>query len=865
MRKLIVLAALLFAATAVLAQNAIPTPDEYLGYTLGDRFTPWDRIVDYFNELTRRSPLITFQKIGETYEHRPLMIAVITSQANRAKLDAIRHDVASLANAEVDASRAQEIARNTPAIAWLAFGVHGNESSSAEAAMKVAATLLRDPESQKLLDNLVVVIDPLQNPDGRERYVQWFTRTVGAEANPNPEAYEHAEPWPGGRFNHYLIDMNRDWAWQSQRETQARVAEYGKWNPQVFVDFHEMGANSTYFFPPDAKPINANLPRDVEKWLDVFGRANAQAFTRRGWPFFVAERFDLFYPAYGDSWPSLHGAIGMTYEVAGGGRGGTAVRREDDTVLLLAHRIDEHYTSGMTTLRTAASNREGLLRYFYETNHAQAENGKDTYFIPRGAPNAGLLIARLEGQQIRVGELKSSVTVRATAVGGASAENHTFPAGTAVVSTKQPLGRLAATLLEKSPTFSSGFLEEQQTKTHADEPDDFYDLTSWSMPLAMNVPAFVTSMPVTVDVKPYELGSHSAFRPATYGYIVDAFDPNVYRFAGRALEQHVNFSVAEHEVVIADKTYARGSLIILKGNNPAEIETTLGTIARDAAVDVAPIDSGWTGGTALGSEDIHYVRDPRIALVGGNGISATSYGMLWHTLDIDTPIPHTNLDIASLRNIDLSHYRVLILPNGGAYATALGKAGIEKLKSWVSDGGTVIAIDTANKFLRDKDVEISKLKPWEASKAKKDDDDQKMTDKNTSEKDTDKASPKEERYNEFRIPGSTFRTHMNERSFLTFGLPTSPAVLIEGTTAYQPVTHTVDNIVTIDKDTPLLSGIAWKESLDKMKGAVYLVAEPYGHGQVITFADEPHFRSFWRGTLPLFLNAVLYAPSFPRQ
>jgi zinc carboxypeptidase len=857
-RKLVLTLALLLAASATFAQTAIPTPDEYLGYTLGDRFTPWDRIIDYFNELAKRSPLVTVEKIGETYEHRPLMLAVITSQANRAKLDAIRRDVASLANAGVDSARAQEIARSTPAIAWLAFGVHGNESSSAEAAMRVAATLLKDPESQKLLDDLVVVIDPLQNPDGRERYVQWFTRTRGAEANANPEAYEHAEPWPGGRFNHYLIDMNRDWAWQSQRETQARVAEYTKWNPQVFVDFHEMGSNSTYFFPPDAKPINANLPKDVEKWLDVFGRANAQAFSQRGWPFFVAERFDLFYPAYGDSWPALHGAIGMTYEVAGGGRGGSEVRREDDTVLRLGFRIDEHYTSGMTTLRTAAANREGLLRYFYETNRAQADGGRNTYLIPRGAPNFETLIARLQGQQIRVGELRAPLTVRATAIGGAAADNHTFATGTAVVSTKQPLGRLAETLLEKSPTFSQGFLEEQQTKTHADEPDDFYDLTSWSMPLAMNVPAFVAAAPVVADVKPYEAAAHTAFRAATYGYLVDALDPNVYRFAGRALASHVNFSVAEHEVVIGDKTYTRGSLIVLKGNNPADVDTTLGAIAHDVAADVVPIQSGWTGGTALGSEDIHYVRDPKIALVGGNGINATSYGMLWHTLDIDTPIPHTNLDIASLRNVDLSHYRVLVLPNGGGYADALGKNGIERLKSWVRDGGTVIAIDTANKFLRDKDVEISKLKPWEAPKAKKDDDEK------GAEKSSDKGSPKEERYNEYRIPGSTFRTHMNERSYLTFGLPTPPAVLIEGTTAYQAVSHPVDNIVTVDKANPLISGVAWPESLDRMKGAAYLVSEPFGRGQVITFADEPHYRSFWRGTLPLFLNAVLYSPSFPR-
>src|SRR5438067_604251 len=377
-RRLIVVVALI--ATPLVAQ--VPTPDEFLGYKLGDRFTSYSRILDYFNELARKSQLITVQQFGETYEHRPLVLAVITSPKNRAVLDTIRASIVSLADPNATSpARAAEVAHSTPAIAWLAFGIHGNETSSSEAAMEVASTLLRDADSAKILDNLVVIIDPLENPDGRERYVQWFTRSRGATADPNSDALEHAEPWPGGRFNHYLIDMNRDWAWQSQQETKARIAEYRRWNPQVFVDFHEMGTNSTYFFPPDAKPINANLPKEVEKWLDVFGRANAAAFTAKGWPFFVGEVFGLFYPGYGDSWPGLHGAIGMTYVVAGGGRGGSTVRRDDDTVLRLAFRLDEHYTSSMTTLRTAASNREGLLRYFYDANRAPVDNGKNTYFI----------------------------------------------------------------------------------------------------------------------------------------------------------------------------------------------------------------------------------------------------------------------------------------------------------------------------------------------------------------------------------------------------------------------------------------------------------------------------------------------------
>ncbi|HEY8131888.1 MAG TPA: M14 metallopeptidase family protein, partial [Thermoanaerobaculia bacterium] len=496
---------ILIALIAVPASAQIPTPDEYLGYKLGERFTPHARILDYFNELTKHSNLITVKQFGETYEHRPLVLAVITSAKNRAALETIRQNVVSLAEpAATTPARAAEIARATPAIVWLAFGVHGNESSSSEAAMLVASTLLRDPDSAKILDNVVVLIDPLLNPDGRERYVQWFIRTRGATADPNPMSFEHNEPWPGGRYNHYLIDMNRDWSWTSQQETKARVAEYRRWNPQVFVDFHEMSSNSTYFFPPDAKPLNSNLPRDVEKWLEIFGRANAAAFTARGWPFFVGETFDLFYPGYGDSWPSLHGAIGMTYEVAGGFRGGSTVTRDDNTTLTLADRIQRHYTTGMTTLRTAAEHAEELLLYTYNGVRGQATSGQNTFLIPPTSPNFQPLMEMLQRQAIQIGTLSAPVTVRATRIESDSSESQVFPAGTAVISTKQPLGGLVQTLLEKSPTFTKGFVEAQRQKTEADEPNDFYDLTSWSLPLAMDVEGFVTTAPVTAEVRPYQ-------------------------------------------------------------------------------------------------------------------------------------------------------------------------------------------------------------------------------------------------------------------------------------------------------------------------------------------------------------------------
>ena len=848
-RRILAIALFLTVAQALFAQQAIPTPDEYFGYTLGERFTPWTRIVDYFNELAKHSSLITVQQFGETYEHRPLMVVTLTSEKNRAALDRIRQDATALADPDrTSPARAAEIAKSAPVVVWLAYGVHGNESSSAEAAMQVAATLLRDPDARKLLDDAVVIIDPLQNPDGRERYIQWFTRTRGMEADPNPDSYEHQEPWPGGRFNHYLIDMNRDWAWSSQRETRARIALYRQWNPQVFVDLHEMSYQSTYFFPPDAKPLNANLPKDVEKWLDVFGRANAGAFTQRGWPFFVGETFDLFYPGYGDSWPSLHGAIGMTYEVAGHGRAGSAVTRDDGIIYSLADRIARHYTSSMSTIRTAAANRENLLLYTYNAMKLNADSGKNTFFLLPGSPNFDDLLAMLQRQNLKISVLTSPLNAKASRVIDDVAETRTFPTGTAVISTRQALGSIAQTLLERTPAFSKGFVEAQREKALADEDTEFYDLTSWSLPLAMNVDAYMTNVPVTAQLQPYAPPVHASFSPAAYGYLIDGNEPNVYRAAGRMLRDGIKFSVSEDTVSVSDRTFARGTLIVLKGSNAADADSKLERMSKATNVAIYPLESGWTGGTAFGSERIHFVKDPQIALIGGQGTNPTSYGMLWHTLDEDTPIPHSNLALDSIGNVDLSHYRVLVLPDGN-YGDRLGKRGAEKLAAWIRGGGTLVAIKNASAFLREKDTNISALKPWEAPK-KKDDD--------------KSASPADERYNDYSVPGSTFRTTMNPRSFLTFGVPRSPLVLIEGSGALVPVSHKVDNIVTIAKENPLVAGVAWPESIDRLKGSVYLVSEPVGRGQVITFADDPDFRLFWRGTLPLFLNAVLYGPSFPR-
>ena len=364
--------------------EAVPSPQAFLGYPLGARFTPWNRIVGYLEALAAASPRVQIQQYGETYEGRPLKLVALSSPENLARLAEIQADVARLGEpGKLGNGEKDRLLKRTPLVVWLAYGVHGNESSSAEAAMGAAYVLAAGTgESAKLLDDLVVLIDPLVNPDGRERYVNGFLQRLGRTPNPRRSAAEHWEPWPGGRYNHYGIDLNRDWAWASQQETRFRLAAYRGWEPQVYVDFHEMGTEQSYFFPPPSEPIHPQIDRRVLSWLETFGRANAQAFDREGWVYFKGENYDLFYPGYGDSYPSLRGAVGMTYEMAGGGRAGTSVTLPDGSALTLADRVARHLTTSLSTVATAAHNRRKLMEDFIANRAKAAAEPVRTFLWP---------------------------------------------------------------------------------------------------------------------------------------------------------------------------------------------------------------------------------------------------------------------------------------------------------------------------------------------------------------------------------------------------------------------------------------------------------------------------------------------------
>ena len=483
---------------------------------------------------------------GHTYEGRPLKLLAVSAPENLERLEEIRRDVLRLADpAGASAADRERILRRTPLVVWLAYGVHGNESSSAEAAMGAAYVLAAaQGETAEMLKDVVVLIDPLQNPDGRERYVNGYRQRRGDDANARRAAAEHWEPWPGGRQNHYLIDLNRDWAWASQQETRQRIAAYRSWEPQVYVDFHEMGSENSYFFPPSAEPINPQIDRRVLSWLDAFGRANAAAFDRQGWIYFKEENYDLFYPGYGDSYPSLRGAVGMTYEVAGGGRAGVALALPDGGTLTLADRVARHLTTSLTTLRTAARNANKILAHFAANRARPATEPARTYLWPADQPEARSLADLLALHGIHVRQLKQAgeIPVRDLAKPKSEAQPRRFAAGTYAVSTAQPLGNLVAALLEIDSPMSKNFLDRQRQRLEQNLDAEFYDITAWSLPLAFNLRAWVASGDVASEGRPLAEASAGIQGEGDLGWLVPPQGIASYRLAAALQKRKVQSS-----------------------------------------------------------------------------------------------------------------------------------------------------------------------------------------------------------------------------------------------------------------------------------------------------------------------------------
>ncbi len=840
---------------------SVPAPAAVLGYPVGVRFTQHHRVLEYLRALADASDRVTLWQYGETYEGRPLTLLAISSPDNLRNLERIRQDQLHLADPDgLDADERRRLLDSAPVIVWLGYGVHGNESSSTEAAMVTAYVLAAGGGAvADQLDNTVVLLDPLLNPDGRERYVHGFVQRRGRQPDSDPDSYEHGEPWPGGRFNHYLFDLNRDWAWATQLETRHRLAAYRQWEPHVFVDLHEMGRESTYFFPPSAAPIHDLLDTRLQSWLDAFGRGNAAAFERQGWIYFKAEYFDLFYPGYGDSYPGLRQAIGMTYEMAGGGRAGQSVDLSGGGTLTLADRAARHATSSLATVATAASQRRQLLDSFVDGRHRRP--AERTYLWPAEQPEGAALAELLDRHGVSVQRLERDLQASARrldtgqATTADSNEAHTFPAGTYAVSTDQPLGELVEALLQREATLSADFIERQQERRDQHLDLEFYDITAWSLPLAYGVETWrIDGLAADLTANTPTQGglqAPSGTDLASATLVAHLIPPQGlagYRLAAELQRTGVRHRLALLPFRLEGRDYPAGTLIVPRRGNGDNLAARLHESAARLGVHGQAVTTGYSdSGPALGSDNHIPVSAPRIGLLAGGGISPTGHGSLWHLLDEQIGADHSRLDVERLGSIDLDTFDVLILPSG--FYSSLGDSTAERLGGWLRRGGLLIAIGNAQGWLASHDLTSVKAL-------------------GDGEDDSDSPRPRLARHTtvpdverSMYIPGAAVAGSLSSEHPLAAGLDAPPATLAQGDRVLLPSGDPRLDVLRVRDLDPILAGFTWPEATDRLAGSLLVGVESVGAGRIVVFAQDPTFRGFWRATMPLLLNSVLYGPS----
>jgi hypothetical protein len=830
---------------------AIPTPADFLGYEIGNDYTSHQQLKAYLEAVAAASDRVTIRSYGKTYEGRDLLLLTITSAENRPRVEDTRLNLSTLADPRgVDQSHLDEIIQNSPAVAWLSYNVHGSESCGTEAAILTVYQLAAgtDAVTLKLLDELVTIIDPLANPDGRERVVSSFHKRLGATYNANPDAWEHGSDWPGGRTNHFMFDLNRDWAWLTQIETQQRAVELLRWNPVVHVDFHEMGGES-YFFFPAAKPVHKAIPDVVMKWTQKYGEGNAAAFDEFGWPYYTKIGFDMFYPGFGDSWPSMMGAIGMTYEQGGGGGVAIAVDREDGTTHSLRQRAHGHFTTSIATLKTTADNREERLRDFLAFfRHALSLGDgevKAYALVPGTDPyNAERLVSLMtrQGMEVRqAGESFRARVARDFGVHEASGAKD-FPAGTYVALASQPKGVMLQMLMEPMPALEDTF---------------FYDLSGWALPLLHNVEAYMLGEVPRVRMRPVtdmpEREGSVEGEPARYAYAIPYDGASALFASVDLLNRGVKIRSAGDSFTSNGRTYPAGSFVIPVYRNDPD-----------------------------GAGSHNALKKPRIAVAGGE--SAGGFGEAWHFFDQYYPyFDFTIVDASRLGGATLEDYDVLILPSGN-YSTTFGEQGVENLRSWLQAGGVVVAFDASAQFLGQDGSGITGLTSGGAAgggrrggqmgggppSGGQQAGGQQAGGQQAGQRQTGGEEPaitarrtlaeREHESTVSRRPGGMYEIVLDPDHWMAFGMPEQMAVLKRSGRTFNLSTRGV-NVAVFTPD-PLLSGYAppdWPETLSR---GAWLVVENVGRGKAIMFADNVLWRMLCDAEHQFVLNAIVLGPGY---
>jgi len=806
----------LILSLSVNAQE-LKSPSEFLGYELGTAFSRHYEVVDYFEYLAKAAPdRVKLQVYGQTNERRPLIVAFISSPGNIANLESIQ---------EEHLKALQGGGAGDKAIVWRSYNVHGNESVSTEASMKTIYELLTSRSS--LLENTLVIMDPCVNPDGRDRYSNWYNQYQNRPHQVDPNSKEHHEGWWSGRSNHYMFDLNRDWAWLTQVESQQRIEVYNDWLPHLHVDFHEQGVDSPYYFAPAAEPYHELITDFQREFQVTLGRNHAKYFDAQGWFYFTREVFDLFYPSYGDTYPIYNGAIGMTYEQGGSGRAGLGIVTGIGDTLTLKDRIDHHFTTGMSTVEVASKNVERLNGEFRKF-HQRRDFKYKSYVLKGDRDKLEVLKSLLDKHRIAYGDL-----------GSGTYRGHDFNTGTQgslningdgmVVSTDQPKGTLVQVLFEPNAKLSDSLT---------------YDITAWSLPYAHGLEAVASSNKIAPQAA-LQQPPRSVLVPDSYGYLIPWNSMNDARFLAELFQNDIRSRKADHPFTIGENSFDRGSLIITKGDNAhkADFVKVLQSLVDKYKVEAVSSGTGFVDkGKDFGSSAVRMIQRPKVAVLSGGPTSSLSFGEIWHFFEQQLHYPLTVIDEDYADRVDLDRYNILILPNG-RYGNHFSKARLSKIKDWVRKGGRLIAMGGAIKAVDGKDgFGIKERKSKDGDKEEED------SGLPQSYEDYEREEIKNS------ITGAVFKTKVDNTHPLAYGYGTQYFSLKLGSDSYEYL-DSGNAVYLVDRTVPY-SGFAGSEAQKTIAKSLVFGVEAHGRGQVVYMVDNPLFRGFWENGKLFFANAL---------
>ncbi len=895
--------------------DSVDHPNEFLDFDYATRVATPEQITSALKSWANQSDRLKVIEYARSHENRPLHAVFISSPENLKNLNSIKDKISQLADARITNDRkAKTLINELPAVAWMAYSIHGNETSGADAALGVIYHLIasKDDDILELLDDMVIIVDPVMNPDGRARFAKNLEQYRGTAPNYDDQSLIHTGDWPYGRTNHYYYDLNRDWVYLTQPETQGRVALINEWKPQILVDAHEMGAQDTFMTGPAREPINKNVDYDLIKWGNVFAKDQGNEFDRRNWRFYTGEWHEDLYPGY-SFYVAFRGTLGILYEQSRMAEDG--VRRPEGTIQSYKESVHHQFVSTMINLDTLKNNSKSMYEDYWDgRKYNVSSNSKysNRSYVVLANDNNGRINAlaeKLKAQDIEIYKNNKPINVsNALKQNGVTVNEYTIPTGSMIIPNNQPEAPLVSAILEFDAEIDDEVLIEEKQKRIKNGSSIMYDTTAFNFTMMFGLPAITVPQDLKDNLTNWTPSPESLeINQDAVIWAVDGKDDRSVAFAARLLEQNVQVRIIDKNSTLSEHDLSRGSVAVIAMDNPSynNLHETIKTVATDLDISVVSIESGF-GPKELpdwGGRHFRLLKKPQIAILSHSGFSSYDVGVSWWSLDHHLGIRHSQLNSSLTGYGDLRRYNTIILPSGNPDLSDYAK---NMLMDWVKQGGTLIANNRSTRTIISSDgmgsvkslnTTFDKSKSYNIDLMREIyslEDNIDISDANDNKVDTEITYPWEtsdvtytkeqlemrDKWQSTLMPsGAIVSARADSENWLTFGAEDVVPVLYGN----YPILMTGGNSTAAlrigelipNKDSKTktinwsqipsgydlnvrMSGLVWPEASQRIANSAYLTREKIGKGQIILFSGEPNFRGSARATNRLWLNAVIY-------